>query len=839
MSAELPSRRRHLFPLHTRTREGYTSPKQGGSQVAVPQLDRVQQAAVLQDQLVQVALAQQQMVASQLAEGVQVALGIQVEFESRQGVELAAESLARDRQGVALMNVRLRDEHLLATVFVPPGKLDHFERLIADYLGHRTDSRGRALDHQRLIDGIGAIRVATFESVWTDRVEALPADPNAAVWWEAWLPHGRDALRFIQDFQTLASAAGFLLDERVLHFPERTVLRVYGTQSSWVDAPLLLAVVAELRRARTTAEFFASMPLNEQAEWAEDLTARLVIGHGEVPAYVTLLDTGVNHGHPLLAPFVDDADRHAVEPAWGADDECGHGSQLAGLALLGDLTPALADQGVLSVSHRLESVKILRGDGDNEGASYGAITAEAVYRVEVAPDRRRVFAMAVSATDGRDSGRPSSWSATVDALASDADGNGASPRLFVLCAGNSEDTNAWAEYPAALSTSSIHDPGQAWNALTVGAFTGLDTITELDAQDYGPIAPVGHLSPYTTTSVTWADDWPFKPDIVMEGGNAAVDSMGFASQMDSLSLLTTGHQEHDRLFALTWATSASTALAAGMAAQIQAAYPEFWPETVRAMMVHSARWTPAMLDAYTPNGQRTRLTLRNLLRHCGHGVPSLERALFSARNALTLIVQDELQPYRKVAGVIKTCDMHLHALPWPIDMLAALGETPVTLRVTLSYFIEPNPGERGGIDKYAYQSHALRFAVRRRMETEAAFRARINMQARGEVGEAPAAASSDTGWTIGDRLRRRGSILSDTWSGMAVELANRGQLAVYPTMGWWRNRPSHGRHDRAARYSLVLSIEAPTVEQDLYAEVLQQIEASVSVPVSIEAGPSN
>jgi len=31
-----------------------------------------------------------------------------------------------------------------------------------------------------------------------------------------------------------------------------------------------------------------------------------------------------------------------------------------------------------------------------------------------------------------------------------------------------------------------------------------------------------------------------------------------------------------------------------MAAQIMAEYPEIWPETVRALLIHSARWTEKM-----------------------------------------------------------------------------------------------------------------------------------------------------------------------------------------------------------------------------------------------------
>jgi hypothetical protein len=76
-------------------------------------------------------------------------------------------------------------------------------------------------------------------------------------------------------------------------------------------------------------------------------------------------------------------------------------------------------------------------------------------------------------------------------------------------------------------------------------------------------------------------------------------------------------------------------------------------------------------------------------------------------------------------------------------------------------------------------------------------------------------------------------LLSAPCSGTAAALANRGQFAVFPAIGWWRNRPPHGRFARAARYALLISIEVPQVEQDLYANVAQQIKAPVPVPTNI------
>src|SRR5690554_2681771 len=76
---------------------------------------------------------------------------------------------------------------------------------------------------------------------------------------------------------------------------------------------------------------------------------------------------------------------------------------------------------------------------------------------------------------------------------------------------------------------------------------------------------------------------------------------------------------------------------------------------------------------------------QRLLSICGYGVPSLDRALFSARNTLTLISQAELQPFAKENSKYTTRDMHFYELPWPKDVLQALpDDVDVKMKVTLS-----------------------------------------------------------------------------------------------------------------------------------------------------------
>jgi Subtilase family len=806
-------RRSHFVLQEIGTAQRFTSPKSGGPAANVPVRDRPTHSAALRAQL------------QAAQEVVEADLGLQIEFRGFEGVEFTTESLARDRSGIELMNVREEGGCILATVYVPQGKLAHFERLIADYLAERRDKNDRPLDKRKLIDAIREIRLATVRALWTDAIDAFPAAPADTIAWEVWLPVRESRQQVLAEFRQLANGVGWQVSGRTVEFPERSVVICTGTQHQLEQSAHLLAMIAELRRAKETAAFFDALTPLEQQEWTDDLLARLQFAQQDSP-HVCLLDTGVNRGHPLLSGSLAPADMHSVEPAWGTADAHGHGTGLAGIALFGDLVEPFAATGPVGLSARLESVKVLRQPGDNKDEPYGAITEEAVARAEItAPNRKRVFNLAVTATDTRDRGRPSSWSSTIDALASDWAGDGARPRLFIVSAGNCSDPNAWLTHPVHLETESIHDPAQSWNALTVGASTEKVQINDQDAEHYQPIALPGSLSPFTSTSFTWQQKGPpWKPDVVLEGGNAASDG-GFASEMASLSLLTTHHLPQQRLLTTTNATSAATASVSRMAARISADYPALWPEAIRALIVHSARWTAQMEDEFatgtTPTARRSKL-----LRHCGYGVPSLERALWSAGDSLTLIVQDRLQPFEKSQSGIKSRDMHLHDLPWPAEALLELGELEVSLRVTLSYFIEPNPGARGAGDKYSYQSHALRFEVRRPGESTKPFLSRINRLARDEE-EGTSTAAPDQGWTIGDQLRRRGSLHSDVWTGTAAELANRGFVAVYPAVGWWRRRARLQRFDREARYALIVSIEAPESPLDLYELVAAKIAAEI------------
>ena len=276
--------------------------------------------------------------------------------------------------------------------------------------------------------------------------------------------------------------------------------------------------ITEIRRAQEPESFWTSQYNAEQAEWVEDLLKRMnVIESSNV--YVTILDSGVNKGHPLLSPVLSDRDCHTVSPEWNVNDIKGHGTLMAGICSFGNLKNALETRDMVELISHLESVKILPNDGKNDEDLYGYLTSQGVFLAEINnPQASRIICLAVTSSYQTDNGRPSSWSATIDALSSGANDN--QKRLFIISAGNIRNPEDLIKYPVSNHEISVESPAQAWNALTVGAFTAKGFISGTEYSGYELVAIPGTLSPFSTTSLTWEPKtWPYKPDIILEGGN--------------------------------------------------------------------------------------------------------------------------------------------------------------------------------------------------------------------------------------------------------------------------------------------------------------------------------
>jgi len=156
----------------------------------------------------------------------------------------------------------------------------------------------------------------------------------------------------------------------------------------------------------------------------------------------------------------------------------------------------------------------------------------------------------------------------------------------------------------------------------------------------------------------------------------------------------------------------------------------------------------------------------------------------------------------------------------------------VRMKLTLSYFIEPGPGEIGWKDRYRYASHALRFDVNSPGESKDTFVKRINKAAREEDENLVSTGSASDYWTIGSNGRDRGSVHSDTWNGTAAALALSNMIAVMPKIGWWKERSHLKCWDRKTRYSLVASIEVDSPNVDVYTPIATKLKIPIAVKIS-------
>jgi len=822
----------HLIDPTIARDQRFTSPKSFRETFSTPPRNRQEHAEHLRSQLESVATSSDERVAEQKAHGVDVGNGVVLTFQSDPDFPLKIDSLEATRSGIELLSVRtLEDRSTQAQVFVPDGKVDVFLNKVISYRDKDTTPREEGgptrPKNQDLVESIADIKLAVLEALWTDLTPFPPTDDEIS--WEIWLRRS-DEVDHLARLRAYADALTLQVGLQAISFIDRTVVLVRGKPSDLSRSVELLSAIAEVRSPQTSVAFFTEMTALEQEPWVSDLAERIQPAPQNAP-YISLFDTGLNGAHPLLSHSAAAADLHTYKPAWGLDDRRGHGTPMAGLALFGDLIDVIQYAGPVQLTHRLESVKIYNAQDPHEEDLYGAVTQESAYRVEVTAGRRRVYCMAVSSPNGRERGRPTSWSAAIDALASGAEDN--AKRLIILSAGNT-DSSERRNYPNSNFTDSIHDPGQAWNALTVGGYTDKYQIDATKNPGWLPLAERGDLAPCSCTSSTWTTSkWPIKPDIVLEAGNMAKNpEYQEPDYIDNgLQLLSTAHNfTANKPLTAFGDTSAATALAAQMAARVWAKYPDFTPETVRAMLVHSSSWTPKMLARFT-NGLGM-VNYESLLRTFGYGVPNLQRLLSSANNSLTLIAQGLINPFFKEDDRIKTREMRVHALKWPAAELLAMQNAPVTMRTTLAYFVEPSPGRRGIRPRYGYQSHGLRFAVKTSLETTQAFERRINKAARDE--EYDDQAPQDAGrWLFGHAGRSYttvGSIHSDVWTGRAADLATKSHVAIFPTLGWWSKRPHLEGWEKEARYSLVVTVETPSENIDIYTPVANQI----GVPVVIE-----
>lgn len=767
---------------------------------------------------------------------------IYVEFYSAWGYKLKFDQLNDNRKNENYLILNIKEEsdeeneklkRYKVTVILKEGGISHFIKKIKDFQTKFSKKRnGQFTDKplgNDLFSNIEDIKIATLEAFWTDgNTNKFPKSEDK-VWWEVWFRRSRYEENEEIILSQIKSSNLVLGQSKSLYFKEHVVRLIYGSALELSESLFLLDSLAELRKPQVINDFIthSNITYSEEREWLDDLKKRTFVlpVDEEDKIFISVFDSGVNNQHPLLEDVISDSDLHAWNKEWGTADtepDGGHGTGMSGLILYGDLAESLSSTQNINIYHGIESFKVYHPNSKVTPELFGIIYLDGYNELSFhKPKNERVICLSVTNDGIIDSGRPSSSSAVIDNIAFGNANESSNPQLIIVSGGN-VSLEKEIEFPDKNFLSSIQDPGQAYNALTVGAYTRKNLIS--DPSKYSPLAANGAMSPFNTTSALWDTQWPNKPDIVFEGGNAITDGH-FVSSHPELNPISLDKDFTTNLFLPFGGTSSAAAFAAKMAADLKMLNPSYWPETIRGLMVHSADWTDQMLSGKDLNREGDR---KPLIRSVGYGVPNFDKAAYSSKNSLTLIAQNYLKPFKLEGSQVKTNEYHMYELPWPTSVLEeSLYDKNVKITVTLSYFIEPNPGARQYANNFSYHSHSLDFKMIKPLEPMKTFERRISAAAEDlEEGES----TKDEEWVIKERVRSKGSIKKDFISTTGAQLAQRNKIAIYPKGGWYKTRKKLEQYDAEIRYSLIVSIESDEVDVDIYSPVELMVKNLIKIP---------
>jgi len=451
---------------------------------------------------------------------------------------------------------------------------------------------------------------------------------------------------------------------------------------------------------------------------------------------ITILDSGVATGHPLLGSAIGEA--QSFLPGMPDADGTGHGTHIAGLALYGDVEETLRT-GAFVPQFRLLSGRILDDDNANETGFVENHISEAV-RYFNQEYGCRIFNLSFG--DLRKpyrQGHVRGLAVTLDTLSRELS------VVFVVSAGNvlrtQQDGQDWRnEYPDYLTNDdwSLVDPATALNVLTVGSLARWDR--DFSSQRYPddpaevPIALRDQPSPFTRRGPSLAG--AIKPELVAYGGNWAVNTRaGFHIIEQGLGELSTNREfAAGRLLGEQCGTSFAAPHIAYLCARLLTENPESGINLVRALLVSHAV-IPVPCINLLPDAD----TLRQI---CGYGQVDDCALLRSIENDVTLIAEDTLRDKRH----------HFYEVPVPDDFTTS-GRRERELTVALAYM---PPVRSTRID---YKASRIEFRLVTATDLDQVTQMFNRATPKDEYKSIPEL----SGATLGSTIRSKGTVQNATW----------------------------------------------------------------------------
>lgn len=342
----------------------YVSPKSGGKTI-IKERQRGIHGSKIQKHLEKIKLEFDTLKDKELPSGIVRDDAIYVEFVSEFDFEPYFDGLHSNNEykyqlsGIKKETLDNRERYRI-NVMLTEGGISHFLNRVEEYLSSEND-------HNRLINNLQLIQLATLKAFWTEPDEVPFPKESEVVWWEVWFRRksGVDHILEYDRITTQLNIVDAQIADSKLLFPEHFILLVKASPNQLSKSIFLLDNLSELRKPQETADFFSTLSTSEKEDAIGELKSRIQNFTNENSLAICILDSGVQRQHPLLVDFISENSVLSYKPDdWGTNDigsgvTGGHGTGMAGLALYGDITHSMSSLDIIQIYHQIESVKII------------------------------------------------------------------------------------------------------------------------------------------------------------------------------------------------------------------------------------------------------------------------------------------------------------------------------------------------------------------------------------------------------------------------------------------------------------------------------------------------
>ncbi|WP_211358067.1 S8 family peptidase [Amycolatopsis cihanbeyliensis] len=655
--------------------------------------------------------------------------------------------------------------------------------------------------YRSLFDAIDVVRPLEPADVIDDDVRERVAGADPAellrVDLECWCTETRaDTERRHQETRTaLAHAGAGELDTSCRHDVGFSLIRAD------IPAGRLVEVVRTDRVSRVSLLPRPLLTRSQVRLWSHDRFPP-VEPPNQRSATLAVIDSGIQAGHPLLAPAVREA--LAIAPFTDGADENGHGSRVASLALYGSLERALHYRQPLRPAGKLLGIRVLDHQTEFPDKTLWQPMVEEAVELAIGHGARVINLSLGDPAHPYRPPRPVAIAAALDQLARQHD------VVLVVSTGNVfPGDHTGVEYAARQVTSGEHrlaPPSMAALALTVGALVPGHEQGARPAREsvsVRPLGPQGTPSPVSRTGPGIED--AIKPELTAPGGTYVHDRDRKQVRTDRATGTivggTGGDPEH--LLDTDIGTSLAAPLVSHACLRVLGRYPWLSGRAVRALVLASAEPVPQVLDADTDKAaDRAQLGLS------GFGRVSTERAEVSTEHRAVLLAEESMRPDQ----------VHFYEVPVPSAFFAtgrksltvALAFNPDTRATSLKYLASR-------MSVYAYRGPSVQ-EVQRKFTASG-----------GEPPEALDNAKVDLQPSDKRRLLGANQAATKRWTTHRWKHPEHERLVLVV-----RNTSRWAAPDDPQRYALAVVLEVDESMPGLYAELRARFEALVEIETEIE-----